>query len=340
MMGVIGLRIPDRINEWWNMVPESLGESVCSSGNSSPVLSATAVLRGLRGGAKSVVVRASDGDMYVVKMMGNPQGPNVLANEALGTELARYLGLSVPAWRPIEISDEFLDQNKPCWFETASGLVRPNAGLHFASRVIGQDTSAPVYEVLPGGWISRIENRDDFVGMLLLDVWANHTDHRQSVFVRNPITNQLTAVFIDNGHLFGGPAGRDAYRRGAAMYLDKRVYEGMDLKGAIDRWLQRADSIDVGVLLRLAKSVPSAWMCGRTMEEFVSQLQVRKAVLEQLLHQEASQVKGVRNGRSLKVEARNEFNGRSTKQVLSVQRPTTQLRANRTGTTRRRSAEC
>jgi hypothetical protein len=285
-----------------------------------------------------MLVRASDGDTYVVKLMGNPEGPNVLANEALGTELARHLGLSVPEWRAIEISDEFLDQHKLCWFETASGLVRPNAGLHFASRVIGQDTSTSVYEVLPGGWISRIDNRDDFVGMLMLDVWANHTDNRQSVFVRNPITQQLTAVFVNNGHMFGGPSGQDAYRRGAAMYLDRRVYEGLDINGTVDRWLQRVRGIDESVLLQLAKSIPSAWMSGRYLEEFVAQLQIRKEALEQLLRQETMLVNGVVNGSFKKVEEKNEFNNLGAKPVVSVRRPMTHVRERRNGTNGRKSA--
>ena len=322
------------------MVTESLGESVCFPDSCFPTLKSTAVLRVLPGGTKSVLVHASDGNTYVVKLMGNPQGPNVLANEALGTELARHLGLSVPAWRAIEVSDEFLDRNKLCWFETDSGPIRPDAGLHFASRVIGQGAPTPTYGVLPGEWLSLIDNRDDFVGMLLLDVWANHTDNRQSVFVRNPVTQKLTAVFVDYGHMFGGPSGRDSYRRGTAMYLDHRVYESLDIDAAFDRWLQRVRMIDGSLLRRVAKSIPGAWMGGLDLEELIAQLQMRKGVLEHFLHQEMSLVKGMGIGSPKEIEARDEFNVLGRKPAVRVRGSKTHVRERRIGTNGRESAAC
>jgi hypothetical protein len=307
------------------MFAESLGGRGCSA-NSSSFLKAGTALRCLPNRAQSVLVRASDGNTYGVKMLGNTRGPNVLANEALGAELARHLGLTVPRWRSIEMSDEFLDRNNLCWFKTSSEHFRPIAGLHFASPIIGQDASTAVYEVLPGEWISRVDNREDFVGMLLLDIWANHTDNRQSVFTRDLATQKLTAIFVDNGHMFGGPSGQEVYRRGSAMYLDRRVYEGLDMKGALNRWLERVRSIDKCVLLRLAESVPNAWMSERYLEKVISQLQIRKGALEQLFHHETNLIKGVRKDYSPTKDARKASKDRSAKPVLRMGRLATNLR--------------
>ena len=48
-------------------------------------------------------MRCDDGKLYVLKMNPNPQGPNVLANEALGSILIRGLGLRAPPWKAVTI---------------------------------------------------------------------------------------------------------------------------------------------------------------------------------------------------------------------------------------------
>ena len=257
---------------------------------SSSALAAVAVLRKMRGGSQSVLLRATDGALYVVKMMGNPQGPNVLANEVLGNELANYLGLPVPVWRPIYLSDEFLDRNWLCWFESVSGLVRPSAGLHFASLALGEDSSARAYEVLSGACLSRIGNRTDFVAMLVLDLWASNTDNRQAIFVRGADTQLITAVFVDNGHMFGGPHGQQQLRRGGALFLDRRVYAGLGLRKMFSQWLRRVRSINEGVLLGLARSIPDEWMSKDYLTQVISQLRVRQIALSELLENEMSLV--------------------------------------------------
>src|ERR1022692_1935477 len=78
------------------MVCDRFEDNGLSPGQSAPVLKASAILKRLSGGLHTVLVKASDGFLYVVRMMDSFQGPNVLANEALGNELAKYLGISVP----------------------------------------------------------------------------------------------------------------------------------------------------------------------------------------------------------------------------------------------------
>ena len=57
-------------------------------------------LRALRGGSQSRLMRASDGNHYVVKFRDNPQGSRILANELLASRLAEQLGLPVPLTCP------------------------------------------------------------------------------------------------------------------------------------------------------------------------------------------------------------------------------------------------
>ena len=82
-------------------------------------------IRNLRGGSQPILARASDGLLYVVKFNNNLQGANLPFNESAGTELYRGCGLAVPSWRPLLVSDAFLDRNPDCWMHTPEGRLRP-----------------------------------------------------------------------------------------------------------------------------------------------------------------------------------------------------------------------
>ena len=93
--------------------------------------SVTHFVRNLRGGSQPILAQASDGFLYVVKFANNLQGPNVLFNESAGSELFRAIGVPVPEWRPLRVSDSFLEKNRDCWMQTPGGRLRPSSGLCF-----------------------------------------------------------------------------------------------------------------------------------------------------------------------------------------------------------------
>jgi hypothetical protein len=259
---------------------------------SAPVLTVREVVRKLAGDSQSVLVRASDGLLYWVKLMSGFDGPNALANEVLGNELARYLGISVPNWSPIEFSRDFLDSNPLCCPEPGTGLPKPLPGMYFATRALGHDKGEEVYEILPGTWLNRISNRDDFIGMLILDVWTNQVGNRKAVFVPSADRSLITAAFIENGQMFGGFWGCEGQRPGTALYPDRRVYANSDPKQACNRWLQKIKSIDEALLSRLVSFIPAEWIVPGYLEQVVLILQNRERFLEQLLEQELKLIDG------------------------------------------------
>jgi hypothetical protein len=277
------------------MVCDRFEENVVSPAQSAPVLKACAILKRLSGGLHTVLVKASDGFLYVVKMMDSFQGPNVLANEALGNELAKYLGISVPAWRPIEISESCVDKYLLLhWTGSDSWLDRPGPGLYFGSRAVSQEEDAFVYHELPENWEGRISNRSDFAGMLLLDLWANQIGPRKAVFLPSADGLMVTAFFIGNGQMFGGYWGREEQQRGSALYPDRRVYTHLDVNRIFNTWLQKAIAMDEKMLLQMARIVPRQWHDSTYLQEVASQLQVRKWRVAQLLAQEMNLVSGVK----------------------------------------------
>jgi hypothetical protein len=278
------------------MVSDRIDENETSPERFSSALKAKAVVRKLSGESNAVLVRASDGLLYVIKMMDGLKGPNVLANEALGNELGKYLGLSVPDWRPIELSEAFIEKYLLMhWTGSESWLDRPGPGLYFGSLAVGQDDHESVLKELPENWHSRIVNRKDFVGMLLLDLWANQIGPRNAILVNSCDQTKVTAIFIDNSRMFGGFWGIEEQRRGIALFHDRRVYADLDVNRIFNGWLQKAIAMDEKMLLQLATVVPSQWHDGGYLQDVSTQLQIRKWRVAQMLSQELAIVANGKN---------------------------------------------
>ncbi len=230
-------------------------------------IKAIVYIRKLRGGSQPILVRADDGFFYVIKFLNNLQGSNLLFNEALGTELFRGAGLFVPEWRPVYVSEDFLDRNPACWMETENGLRRPMASWCFGSRYLSLRNTA-LYEILPAHSFSRIRNRRDFWTAWVLDMLCGHTDNRQALFLERNILS-YEAYFIDHGHLFGGAAGGGFPNYMASRYLDPRIYahDNANVENA-DKIQRAIQSLDLTALSSVISSLPEGWCTAGARLEF------------------------------------------------------------------------
>jgi hypothetical protein len=219
----------------------------------------------LRGGSQPILVKASDGFLYVVKFLDNLQGPNVPFNEALGTQLFRQAGLPAPEWSLVQISEDFLNRNPECWLETEHGWRRPKEGLCFGSRFLNSKNGS-LFEILPQSYFSRIRNRRDFTKAWVLDVLCGHSDNRQAIFVQGQ-TKWLEAHFIDHGHLFGGADGLASPVFWASQYLDPDIY---GIAGVEDAWdiENSLHEIDLTALADTIDTLPSAWKTAEALCRF------------------------------------------------------------------------
>lgn len=226
-------------------------------------LSAVRFIRRMRGGTQPVLLQCDDGHYYVVKMTANPQGPNTLANEFLGSAVAGAAGLPVPKSSLIYLSDAFFDNNPELWFQTNSGTRRSTAGVHYGSRFIGElSGSNRPSDYISHSRVGQITNRTSFLGMYILDVWANHQDSRQAVLLSN--ANDLTkkAFFIDHGHMFGGPFGLFNERPGIACHLEISVYSRLWLPEVVAAWIARFQETIPSALASAISVVPPQWHNG------------------------------------------------------------------------------
>ncbi len=229
--------------------------SQLKNGNISPVR----FIRKMRGSSQSSLIEASDGNLYIVKLQHDFIGSQIVFNEAIGSELYRQIGLPTPDWSGIEIGDQFIDSNRGLWCESHGKVIRPHSGLHFASQYLGDETHS-VYEVLPGSWYSRIQNRSDFLGALVADVWFEHVDSRQALFLQKEGEHSLAAVFIDHGHLLGGPEGGESMRLRACFHLDMRIYNELDVVSNMEYWLDRFRRNGDVYIANAVTCIPKEWI--------------------------------------------------------------------------------
>jgi hypothetical protein len=178
------------------------------------------VLRTMPGGIQSQLVLCNGGIQYVIKCPNNPQGPNNLANEFIAARMMSAIGLPTPPSSAIRYT---FDHKYMCELNYQDILEESACDLHFASELVIPTRGGRLHSFLPSSFISRIENRDMFLGAFVFDIWAGSTDIRQALYVENQDTKTFKAVLIDNGHLFGGPHWKFSLKAGTAICLEKEL---------------------------------------------------------------------------------------------------------------------
>jgi hypothetical protein len=224
------------------------------AGTSGPIV--VSVVGGQNGGSQSRLVLCDDGKLYVLKMHPSPQGPNVLANEALGAILLQGLGFLVPPWRPITINLNTLSAFPELTMETSHGSQLPACGVHFGSEYLG-GPQYDLFDFIPESY--RIRNGGQVAGIHLFDLWADHHDCRQCVYRRQKQKGDYEAVFIDNGHLFGGPdwSGEPT----VSLKLWSRYFRKplLSERVVVERWLKIFEARIPELLQGAVALVPPEW---------------------------------------------------------------------------------
>jgi hypothetical protein len=229
------------------------------------VTEVTQYIRSMSGSSQSILVKASDGLNYVAKFTNNLQGPNLSFNESAGSDLYRVCGLSVPSWKPLLITDHFLDRNPDCWMQTSEGRLRPATGLCYGSQFLGAD-GLRLVQILPEVMFKRIRNRASFWVAWMIDICAEHADDRQAVFQQDA-KGWWKAFFIDHGHLFGGPRGATRSTPQESLSLDPRIYPDMATK-LIQDALHFDRTLNVDRLWRKVQSMPEDWKTKSALDSF------------------------------------------------------------------------
>lgn len=258
---------------------------------------ARAAIRKMRGGAQAHLLEGEDGAFYVAKFLNNPQHRRILINEWLACVFLRYLQIYVPETALLELTPDFLEANPELYFSIGPRREPVKPGLHFGSRMAVDPNRVAVFDFLPDKLLAKVENRADFLGMLVFDKWIGNADSRQAVFFRaraknwtplkgeTPARVGFFAQMIDHGFAFNGPhwAFQDSPLQG--LYFRTSVYDEVRSLDSFEPWLEMVANFPESVIDSAWKEIPREWLEDdeEPLEKLLATLLKRRAQVRHLI---------------------------------------------------------
>jgi hypothetical protein len=244
------------------------------------LIEAVRLERSLRGASSSVIAEADDGFKYVVKWRQDRWGTRVAFREAFGTCVFAALGILVPIWKPIYLSEALIEADQHRCLDQLGNGARIQPGVHFASRCVSEDIE-DLYRTLPGDWYGRIRNRADFWGGFVVDIWLNSSRPRQSLFMRGRNDSEFMAVFVSHTGVSFAPFPDRFQPKNACFYPDMRAYPRADAIDLINLWIDKIRRNGERAVMSALNAIPFAWTTtsspelGAQVVDRISTLQAR-----------------------------------------------------------------
>jgi hypothetical protein len=281
--------------------PEAGGLSVLSG---SPV-EIVGVIRRMRGGSQSFLVRGSDGASYVAKFANNPQGNRTLINECIAGHLLSALGVATPKATILRLDNNCKGREE--LYFSMDRRVPIVSGLHLGLKCPVDPDTVAILDFLPRNLASRVANCDDLGVVFAFDQWVAHDDRRQFIFARQSIPLKaprskqrngsfLTAWAIDNGRCFGGNWTFMPKR----LYADNPIldiYSYCDVGECAARNAQLIYSLPASALEEACRNIPGDWFGigdDTALNAMLSQLQQRQRLQAKLIHEHVAAIRAPR----------------------------------------------
>jgi len=226
--------------------------------DNSNVIDAVSLGPRVSAASSCVIAEADDGCKYVVKWMEDRPGTRIALREAFGTSVFAALGILVPAWRPIHISDRLIEADECKCLDRLDTRTKILPGIHFGSRCVGGGGER-VYEVIPDNWHQCIRNRADFWGSLVLDLWLNSSQPRQSLLITDKDDLEVWTLFVSHSGISFDPYEKVASPLNACFHPDLRVYPQNNVMSSIDYWIDRIRLNGEEAVINVLATLPSAW---------------------------------------------------------------------------------
>jgi len=244
------------------------------------VVEAVRLERSLCGASSSVLAVAEDGFKYVVKWKQNNSGNCIAFREAFGTSVFATLGIMVPVWKPIYLSQSLIDADQHKCLDRLGNGIGIAPGIHFASRCVSEEPE-DLYRTLPGSWYDRVKNRADFWGSFVIDLWLNASRPRQSLFLKGRDNFELLAIFVSHSGISFARHPDMLQPANACFYPDMRAYPDRNALDTIDLWIDRVRNNGERAVLNALAAMPSDWktastpLLGAQLVDRISKLQER-----------------------------------------------------------------
>jgi len=221
-------------------------------------ISANMLLKKQRGMSQSVLAKCSDGGFYVLKFKNNPQGLHALMSEVVTARLGHLLGLPVPAFAFVDVSDQ-LTNDPSIVIEQGDRRLRYEAGVQFGSKSALDDSGATqVIDYMPLSLVGLVEDLPVFAGALVLDAWTGNTDFRQVAYVKSPHSMAFKPIFIDHDRSFAPFFDPASERCFPATHIPE-FYDFIRGWGSFEPWLTIAETAGRTQLEPLVSGFPEEW---------------------------------------------------------------------------------
>jgi len=256
-------------------------------------------IRKMRGGAQSHLIQASDGLYYIVKFRNNPQHRRILVNELIAAKILAYLQIATPPSELVQVPAEFPRDNPEASIQLGTQTIAPDTGWAFGSRYPGDPNLTAIYDFVPDSLLAQIQNRSDFLAVLVFDKWTGNADGRQAIFLRAPLKNWVpqikggpkkmgfVALMIDHGFIFNGPHWNFTESALQGLYPRRMVYETATSLDDFQPFLERVQHFPEEVLDRAVRSIPPDWIENEEeeLERLLESLMQRRKRIVELVEQ-------------------------------------------------------
>ena len=233
------------------------------------------VIKPMRGGSQSFLVKGSDGAYYVAKFTSNPQGDRSLINEYIAGYLLRCLGVSAPDVAILRLG-ECCEGREKLYFSMES-RVRIASGLHLGSRCPVDPSRTAIFDVLPRTLYPRVVNLYDLGLVFAFDQWVANVDSRQTIFTRRrgpkkagdadpPGQVSLRCWAIDNGMCFGRTWEFPALPVYASC-VDLHVYSHFASRESAHEGARLIQGLSEADLVAAQRGAPTEWFAPGDAEE-------------------------------------------------------------------------
>jgi hypothetical protein len=241
-------------------------------------------IKRMRGGSQAQLFRCANNALYVVKLLGNPQGSKVLFNDYMGSKLAAAAGLPTAEVDQIEVGPELTEGSPGLYFQTERENRPCSAGIHFGSRFVAPLYVGTVLDHVPVEFFRRVRNADSIPAAIAFDKWTGNCDGRQVVFWKLARQRLYSATLIDFGYCFG--AGHWSFRDSplAGAYMQD-CYDSVTGWESFEPYLSRIEQMDVNVIHRILREIPSEWYEGDVLgaQQIVDMLIKRRLRVREMI---------------------------------------------------------
>jgi hypothetical protein len=227
---------------------------------------------------QSVLAKCSDGGYYVLKFKNNPQGLNALVSEVVTARLGRFLGLPVPEYAFVDVSERLISHTPAIIIEQGDLRLTYEAGVQFGSKTALDGSGATqVIDYMPASLVRWVEDLPTFAGALVLDAWTGNTDFRQVVYVKSPHSMVFRPIFIDHDRSLA-PFFDPQSEKSLPAFHFPDFYDFVRGWGSFEPWLTIAETAGCSELEALVAGFPREWeVPGRLGPQLLEYLLERKS---------------------------------------------------------------